>query len=158
MNKQTWKLIGFETLYLVVVFVLTMIGNYITFIGKKYDHSYSGIIFSGKYYTYNIFAYVLGTVFFFVPAYFSYRYILQKRMSILGESKLIARIAFFIVALLMLFAIFVAIAMEMFLILGLGDDIGPSVLFVLIMGWPIVVAIFMGILAFRPYKTECMEE
>lgn len=142
--KNETRIIGSEALFLLASSVVAGIAAMIQMIGRRYDGDYSGFIFSGSNYTYNVFFYIAGLIIFVGFMIAGYRFYLQKRISSIGKSGVVSKVIFSIVALVFALVMLATLVLCFFLIIGLNDNMKPDVLFQLTgFGWPIFSLIFM---------------
>ena len=142
--KKNMKIIGAEAIYMFASAVVAGIAALIQMIGRTYEGDYSGFIFSGSNYRYNLFFYIIGLVLFIGFMIAGYRFFLQKRIRSLGQAGTGLKILFFAVALLFAIVMLAVLVFCSFLVAGLNDNIRPKILFQITgFGWPLFCLIFL---------------
>ena len=143
-NKKSWLFIGFECLYVLLGLIITAVACYVQFLGLKETGRYSGVIFGGAIYSYNIFAYVSGLILFLDGLVVGYILLLRKFMMQFNEIKLFAKIAYFVIAVMFSAAVLFEGLMINLLKFGLAGSVDKEVLEnITIFGWPVFVIVFM---------------
>ena len=62
--KEDLKMIGSEALYLLATVIVAALAALLQTVGRTYEGKYSGFLFTGDEYSYNILFYILGIVLF----------------------------------------------------------------------------------------------
>lgn len=143
-RMKNTKIIGAEALYLLASAVVAGIAALIQMIGRTYEGDYSGFIFSGSNYRYNVFFYIIGFVLFIGFMIAGYVVFLRKKIRSLRQCGLALKIMFPVVALFMALAMLAMIVLGHFMITGLNDNMRPAVMFLITAyGWPAFSLVFM---------------
>ena len=149
-GKIFFRLIGYESLYMLLATLAACGSALLQTLFKRFAYHYSSFIFSGSNYYYNVFMYILGIVIYFSAAYFLYKKY-RERFESVTELNILLRIAAWIVFLLWGFIMMISELMVLFaLVLGLTNNLIPEILlYISIIGWPIVTVVFFGVLYIR---------
>ena len=147
--KEYLKLIGAEIVYMLIVYAGVFVASETQFLGRKYIDHYSSFIFSGDMYRYNIVAYTAGLAIFAAILYVGYAFWLKKFIPRLAECNWWKKTIFCVVGLVLSFGELVILVLIYLFKLGLGDDMGPSIMFLITtIGWPVVTGIFIIVYCF----------
>lgn len=128
--KKYLKLFGFEALFLLALDILAGLMILLQFVGKVAINEYTGVIFSGTVYRYNIFFYILGWIIFVAALVVLYKLFLKKQSAELKECKAWVKVVYGIIIAIFCFIMFMVNSCADFLMLGLGSMIEPDLLMV----------------------------
>lgn len=149
-KNKFFKLLGYESLYMLIVTLVASGAALFQTILKKFDGTYSSFIFSGDIYKYNIFMYLLGIAIFLATVFSLYK-LWKKNFDVFAELSILLKIVVCIVLIIWGFIMFIGMfALLFFTVLGLSNDLRPDYLFIFtVVGWPIVTVLFLGVQLFR---------
>lgn len=142
--KENLKILGSEALYLLATVIVAGLAALLQTLGRTYEGKYSGFLFTGDEYSYNILFYILGIVIFVGFMVLGYRFFLSKRLTELYRTGAAIKIFFFVVAVLFALLMLAAIVFCLFLLLGMNDNMRPVWMENITgFGWPIFSLAFM---------------
>lgn len=144
-TKQYLKIIGIESFMMVIAIIDACISCKIQFLGKGYVGPYSGSIFSGDVYRYNLLTYILEIAFYFGLFVFLYKRITEKSILQLATYNIPLKILAWVICVLWALVMFVTQVMVVFLELGMTDIMEPKfMIWISVIGWPVVTALLIG--------------
>lgn len=144
-TKQYLKIIGIESFMMVIAIIIAGISCKIQFLGKGCIGHYSGYIFSGDVYQYNLLTYMMWIAFYFGLFVFLYKRIMKKSVLQLAAYSISLKILAWIICVFWALVMFVAQVMVVFLELGLTDIMEPEfMIWISVIGWPMVTALLIG--------------
>lgn len=126
--------------------IFACISETLQLLEKKYLGDYSSVLFSGSYYSYNIFFYLLGLCAYVLYIIFSYRNFFSERIAIFKNGSWKWKALYIITALLFSFLMLVALVFMDFYNMGMATtaNMQPEILFYFAMfGFPIGTTIYM---------------
>ena len=144
--KAFWRLMAKESLYMLLLILVSCGAALLQTVHKKYAGTYSSFIFSGTNYQYNPFMYIVGIFVFVLAAFVLYVKILGKDHSLICNLNIPLRIVTWLVLILwgivMVLAEFLSIIC---FVLGLSGNLLPeSTMIFTVLGWPVITLIFLG--------------
>ena len=146
MKKTYLKCWGMECLYMLLNILIACISATLQRLERNYLGDFSSVLFSGSYYSYNIFFYLLGLCAYVLYIIFSYRNFFSGRVAILRDSNWKWKALYIITALLFSFLMLVALVFMDFYNMGMATtaNMQPEILFYFAMfGFPIGTAVYM---------------
>ncbi|MBR2282880.1 MAG: hypothetical protein IJ874_00445 [Ruminococcus sp.] len=155
MNRSHFRLLGVECLYMILNTIIACISAALQFVGRKYQGSYSDIIFSGSVYSYNAFFYILGLGVFILYIFLSYRFFFSRSMKRVETINVPFGLLYFFAAIILSLAMLAALIFELFVLLGLTDYMKPAFFENLTcFGFPSAVLLYMSAAAAVNWKSK----
>lgn len=144
MRKDSWKFVGIECLYVLLVTIAFMLCDYVQMLEVIDTGRSSGGLFGGIIYVYNPVFYIAGVVLAIIITILCNKFILSRSMELLSDTRLWAKIVYFIFIGIFCVVCFFGLVIVYFLKFGLAPGISDTLLtFITFFGWPAIVAIYM---------------
>jgi len=144
MKKSSWKFIGIESLFLLVMVLAISLCSYIQYLGMIDTGRGCGGIFGGSIYQFNPIAYVLGLGLYVVAFILCNKYILSKCMELMPDTKIWAKIFYFVLMGVFGFLGFMGVMYVYLMVFGLAGTVEDTVLELITwFGWPAALLIVM---------------
>lgn len=162
MNKQVKKylvIVGFELLTLVIITLIACGACKLQFLGRYHVGERGGMIWNTNLYSYNALAYIAGLVLFLGLSFFVYNQLLKKQIAKLVEFNIWLRLLIILIGAACCFGMLFAILIVVLYELGLAGDMVPGILIEITMvGWPVIVALFLAGDVLRKIKKKAVVE
>lgn len=145
-TKKFLKLLVIECIFMLITIAVACLAALVQLAGKTYIETRSGYIFALSIYRYNILAYIGGIIIYFLYFWFAYRKIMGKYITLMMDFNIGCKLVFGLVCGIFMLAMFVALVLVVFMVLGLSGDMRPECMrYVTYIGWPVVTLVIIGI-------------
>lgn len=145
-TKQYLKIIGIESMMMVITIINADIACLILFVGRIHVDSYSNFMFGGNAYQYNLLTYIVGIALYLGLFVSLYKKIMKKSVIQLAAYSIPLRVLAWCICLFWALVMFITLLMVVFLKIGLSDNMEPEIMtWISIIGWPVVTVLFIGI-------------